>query len=116
MSELERAQAEAAQARADAEAALEELRTTRISSAIHAEAVAMNFHSPADAERLLDSVVVDGKVKEALKALAKASPYLIKPIKSEKSGVPASPTTTKVSSVAKEEAKGRFAKTVRSWF
>lgn len=120
MSELERAKAEAQTAKEEAEAARQELRSTRISAAIHAEAVAMNFHSPADAERLLDTsgiILTDGGeikgVKEAFKALAKTSPYLIK---SEKSGVPASPMSAKVSSVTKEQAKGRFAKTVRSWF
>lgn len=87
MTELEKAQAKLAEMAAQLEAAENARQATMIRSAIEREAVAQNFHDPADAWRFLepDAVTLDGDkvagVETALKALAKARPYLVKQAK-----------------------------------
>lgn len=110
MTELERfkAQAEAeAKRREEAEA---RLNRERITNAVKFAAAALNFHDPADALAHLDAAALeigeDGSVtgvKEALDALAKAKPYLVK---SERgAGVPQSPQPSNGATLTHEEAE-----------
>lgn len=85
MSELEKVQAELQRER-DARAAAErEATQTRVRAAVQVAAGQMHFHDPADVMAFLDAdaltVDEDGKVlgvDDALKALVKARPYLVK--------------------------------------
>ena len=86
MTELEKVQA-ALKASEDAREAIgRDARKALISHAVHLEAVTANFHKPEDAMAFLDVAGFDvddeGKVEgvaDALKALAKERPYLVKP-------------------------------------
>jgi len=86
MTELEKVQAEL-KASEDAREAIErDARQALISHAVHLEAATANFHKPEDAMAFLGVAEFDvddeGKVQgvaEALKALAKERPYLVKP-------------------------------------
>ena len=85
MTELEKVQA-ALKASEDArEASVRDARAALISHAVHLEAVRANFHRPEDAMAFMGAaefdVDDDGKVEgvaDALKALAKERPYLVK--------------------------------------
>lgn len=86
MSEVEKAQKQAQEMKAEAERLQGELRNTQIRHAVEVAAVGMQFHAPADALSLADLSQVqigdDGTVtgvEDALKALVKARPYLVKP-------------------------------------
>ena len=85
LSEVEKAKKLAADAEAKAQAAEERLRTAMVRNAVVVAASKLNFHDPEDAFRLADlgdaQVGDDGKVtgvEDALKALAKAKPHLVK--------------------------------------
>ena len=84
-SEVQRAQAKAAEAEQKLAKALADVQTRTIRHAVEMAAGRLNFHDPADAYALADLVDVqvadDGKVtgvEEALKALAKSKPHLVK--------------------------------------
>ena len=84
LSEVEKAKKLAADAEAKAQAA-ERLRTAMVRNAVVVAASKLNFYDPEDAFRLADlgdaQVGEDGKVtgvEDALKALAKAKPHLVK--------------------------------------
>jgi len=85
LSEVEKAKKLAADAEAKAQAAEERLRTAMVRNAVVVAASKLNFYDPEDAFRLADlgdaQVGDDGKVtgvEDALKALAKAKPHLVK--------------------------------------
>ena len=85
MSEIDKALKAKADAEARAQAAEERMRTAAIRNAVVLAATRANFYDPEDAFRLadLDAVQIgeDGKVsgvEEALKALTKAKPHLVK--------------------------------------
>ena len=85
LSEVEKAKRLAADAEAKAQAAEERLRTARLRNAVVVAASKLNFYDPEDAFRLADlgdaQVGDDGKVtgvEDALKALAKTKPHLVK--------------------------------------
>ena len=85
MSEVEKAQKQAAEIKAAYEALQTQLQTEKRRGAVTLAATAANFHNPADAFAFLadDAVTItdDGKVEgvdEAIKELAKARPYLVK--------------------------------------
>jgi soluble cytochrome b562 len=85
MSEVEKAQKQAAEIKAAYEALQTQLQTEKRRGAVTLAATAANFHNPADAFAFLadDAVTItdDGKVEgvdEAIEALKKARPYLVK--------------------------------------
>lgn len=85
MSDLEKAQKAAADAQATLERYQQQAQADKIRHAVEMAASKLNFHDPADAHALADLTTIavgdDGKVsgaEEALKALAKAKPHLVK--------------------------------------
>lgn len=85
MSEIDKALKAKADAEARAQAAEERMRTATIRNAVVLAATRANFHDPEDAFRLADlegvQINEDGRVsgvEEALKALAKAKPHLVR--------------------------------------
>lgn len=97
MSETEKLTAKARDLEAQLTAAQTELIETRITSAIEREAMRLGFADANDAALMLDkkAISIDGKnvtgVKEALEALAKAKPYLLKSQQPPSVGSPAKP-------------------------
>jgi hypothetical protein len=126
LSETDRLKAEADKARQEAEGLQKQLQQTRIRHAVELEAARLAFHDPDVAYSLADlsSVEIDeaGKVtgvKEALAALSKARPYLIKT--EEATGrVPGDPANSsngrRLDSEQKEEARKAQADFARSRF
>jgi len=86
MDEVERLRTEAAEKDARLQALEQEMETLILRGAVERTAAALGFHNPEDAYGLADLAEItieDGEVsgvEKALKALAKARPYLIKSV------------------------------------
>jgi len=114
LSELEKAQEDLAAAKAERERLATVMERDRIRYAVEMAAAGLEFQSPADAFNLADlssvEVTEDGEVTgvaEALKALAKEKPYLIK----AENGGPGTPPSKKKktnSRGSREKSRTRF--------
>lgn len=112
LSEVERAKKALADAQEAAKKMQAELSESRIKAAIEMEAVKMGFYDAADARALVDMSAVEideaGKVKgaaDALKALAKARPYLLKPAQTAQSDTDASKRGKGESGMSEDEVR-----------
>lgn len=106
MSETEKAAAKAKELEAQLNATVAELTETKISTAIEREAVRLGFTDPSDAAVMIDrkAISIDGKsvtgVKEALEALAKAKPYLLRSATVAQTGTAGKPSTRTIGAAA----------------
>lgn len=76
--ELEKAQAEIASTRAEADAAIAEAKETVLRSTVIARAAAIGFQDPADAYALIDKTeLTEDGIDELLKELAEKKPYML---------------------------------------
>ena len=85
MSEAEKLKAELDALKTEAEKARSQARQTKLEADVKLQAAALNFADPADALKMLDmgSIEFDDSgnpkgIKEALEALSKSKPYLLK--------------------------------------
>lgn len=97
MSEAEKTAKRASELEAKLNEAAAELNETKILAAIEREATRLGFADTSDAAVMIDrkAIAIDGKnvtgVKEALEALAKTKPYLLKQQASSSAGSPGKP-------------------------
>lgn len=85
MTELEKAQTKLSEMEQQMAALKDQNRQARITAAVKLKAAELNFHDPSDASAFIDGAALtltdEGEVEgvePALKALAKARPYLVK--------------------------------------
>lgn len=97
MSEAEKTAKRASELEAKLNEAAAELNETKILAAIEREATRLGFADTSDAAVMIDrkAIAIDGKnvtgVKEALEALAKTKPYLLKQQANNSAGSPGKP-------------------------
>jgi hypothetical protein len=110
LSETEKLNKKLAEVTAERDGFVEQMRTNSIRHAVEMTAATMQFHDPADAYALADladvDVADDGKVsgvENALKALAKSKPHLVKSANTQ-ADVNATNRTNGASGISSDEA------------